>query len=444
MKEEEKEIREREGLFKFGVISPLLSERIPKGKLSTRMKELAQKVYEHPHYGFREYSWRTIEEWYYQFRADGFDRLLRISRSDRGKSRVISEELGKKLTILKLSYPSYSVPMLIQTLVLKGEIGPGDLQESTVIRYLKNKGILYPEEENKKLKGSEKEKKKWQAVLINEIWQVDTLHGPIITGEAGKPQRTFLIAILDDFSRYLIHGQFHFADDHIHLEDTLKTAILKKGLCQKLVMDNGANYQSYYFKLLLARLSIVPCYCAPYSAWQKGKIERFLGTCRRRMLSALDLSKIYSLKDLNDRFASWVALDYNQKVHHSLGRSPRDVYMEQADRIRWVKDPEALEVLFYHREFRKVREDGTILLHRTFYEVPQEYVKKKIEVRFNPRDMGRIFIFEHDKKVATAYPVDPLLNAHLRRQRRKKNKVVAEKKYSASLVEEYYRKFYHK
>ena len=51
------------------------------------------------------------------------------------------------------------------------------------------------------------DRRKFEAELANEIWQSDVMHGPgVKVGE--KMRKSYPIALLDDHSRLVSHGEF--------------------------------------------------------------------------------------------------------------------------------------------------------------------------------------------------------------------------------------------
>jgi putative transposase len=54
-----------------------------------------------------------------------------------------------------------------------------------------------------------------------------------------KRKKAILFAILDDYSRLVIHGQFYWDEKLPRLENCLKKAVLRHGLPEQFYCDNG-------------------------------------------------------------------------------------------------------------------------------------------------------------------------------------------------------------
>jgi len=88
----------------------------------------------------------------------------------------------------------------------------------------------------------------------NQLWRADTMFGPHIGGRQAK-----LIALIDDASRVLCHGEFFFEENTdsiimiMIMIKTLRSAFYKRGLPEQLYVDNGSIYCSQEITLICAR-----------------------------------------------------------------------------------------------------------------------------------------------------------------------------------------------
>ena len=85
--EEEKKM----GLFRFTIISPLLSDD-PR-PLLTRFEDLAKRIWTLPNGTLRQFSAATIEDWYYDYRKYGIDALIHPPRRDKGTHRALTQPI---------------------------------------------------------------------------------------------------------------------------------------------------------------------------------------------------------------------------------------------------------------------------------------------------------------------------------------------------------------
>ena len=72
-------------LFRLSVLGPLVSrERLERGELQQIIRELAEREYAIPGTRRRHLGEKTIQGWYYTYRAQGLEGLMPKARTDRG------------------------------------------------------------------------------------------------------------------------------------------------------------------------------------------------------------------------------------------------------------------------------------------------------------------------------------------------------------------------
>ena len=72
-------------MFRYSVINPLLHG--DDGRfLKKRMYELSDRIWTLPDGRLKQFSWGTIEDWYYTFRNYGLEGLTSQQRKDNGYS----------------------------------------------------------------------------------------------------------------------------------------------------------------------------------------------------------------------------------------------------------------------------------------------------------------------------------------------------------------------
>src|SRR5947209_13282468 len=85
--------RNQEALFRHAILGDVLSRNPRRGQLRPALKQLAEQTYEDHHGRSRRVAYKTLEEWFYKYRNGGFDALKPRPRSDRNRSRVLTEDL---------------------------------------------------------------------------------------------------------------------------------------------------------------------------------------------------------------------------------------------------------------------------------------------------------------------------------------------------------------
>ena len=83
---------------------------------------------------------------------------------------------------------------------------------------------------------------------------------------------------------------------------------------------------------------------------------------------------------------------HNKTVHSSTGVTPLSRFMETGVNIRKPRSKEWLDECFHNRLIRKVNNDSTISLNGVYYDVPPQFIRMHVEVRFIPDDMDNAYI----------------------------------------------------
>lgn len=77
-------------------------------------------------------------------------------------------------------------------------------------------------------------------------------------------RKTYLVSLLDDASRLIVHSAFCLGETALDIEGVLKQALLKRGVPVKIILDNGSAYRSGSLQSICALLEIRLVYCRPY------------------------------------------------------------------------------------------------------------------------------------------------------------------------------------
>lgn len=136
--------------------------------------------------------------------------------------------------------------------------------------------------------------RRYERAHINEVWCGDSSVGPYLKID-DKKKRTYIIALLDDASRYIIGIDIFFNDNFVNLMSVLKTAISRYGKPKILNFDNGSSYKNKQIELLAARIGTTISYCAPYTPTSKAKIERWFKTMKDQWMSQLNMNDYSSI-----------------------------------------------------------------------------------------------------------------------------------------------------
>lgn len=197
-------------------------------------------------------------------------------------------------------------------------------------------------------------------------------------------------------------------------------AILKRGLPQRLFVDNGANYRSHHFSIVCAKLGVALIHARPYQPASKGKIERFFRTVRAQLLTRLSHEDLSSLSALNRRLAAWVEGEYHHTPHRGIGgETPLERWARVGDGVRYPDKDMDLDDLFLFEEQRKVQNDRIVSLRSRLFEVDASLIGEKVTLRYDPaRPDAPIQVVHKGQLIQKARQVDLYANCAVKRQRR--------------------------
>jgi transposase InsO family protein len=402
-------------LFRLGVLGPLTSRGdLKRGEVKTIIRDLASKNYLIPDSRRASLSVSTITRWYYDWLRDGIEALVPNTRSDKGRTQL-PEDVQCAVLQLKKDNQSRSLNTIITMCKQQGIIAKDKLSRATLHRFLQQQKL------SKRIIDDAYtiERRSFEAKYASDIWHGDVLHGPSIQTSAGF-KKTYLVSLLDDSTRLITHSAFCLGETALDIEGVLKQAVLKRGLCHKLIIDNGPAYRSGTLQSICAILSIRLIYCRPYEPQGKGKLEKFHSTFRAQFLNEIDVSKMTGLGDINARLWAWLEQVYHCRPHDGLnGKTPIARWREDLVHIRPL-GPMAgnIDDIFYHRHKRLVRKDATVSWGGKYYEVPHIHVGEKVKLVVDPHTQTALKIeSESGDNLGPVILLDKIANINRKRYR---------------------------
>jgi transposase InsO family protein len=391
MKKEELDRKREEGLRRYQIIAPLLEE----GLAECEKRQIRWLIRD------REgVSARTLRRYVATFKQHGFDGLLPRERKDKGSSRAIPEEALKLATELRQELPARSAERIQRLLTSEGY----KVARSTLERQLRKLGFS-----GRQIRAEQKSvaSRRFNRVGRNTLWQSDLKYGPYLPDLQNPTHKikTYLVAIIDDATRLVVHAEFYPNQKLPVLEDALRKAITRCGCPENLYVDNGKIFISQWLRLACAKLSIRHLNTKIFSPEQKGKIEKFNQTVDEFIREA-SLEKPQTLERLNELFRAWLSEGYNHRVHSSLaGKTPSQVFTQDTKPLRFPS-PEALREAFLWEKTPKVDKTGCISLNGFCYEVGIEYMRKQILVRYDPFDYSAVEVWYGGEKKKLVSPIN--------------------------------------
>ncbi len=396
-------------VFRFAVISDFVTgAQMSRAEKRRLMRDKCARKWQIPFSEKTSLSIGTINRWCRLYKDSNGDlkSLQPKDRCDQGKSRAMDEDTCLSLIELKLQTPALTVPQLIEQINRLNRVSPGIvLNNSTVYRFLHQQNLVHLPVKRPV------DRRKFEAELPNDLWQSDVMHGPRIN-VAGRMRKSYLIAVIDDHSRLITHGQFYLSEALASYLDAFEEALAQRGLPRKLYVDNGAAFRSRHLEYICASLAIALIHSKPYKPQGRGKIERFFKTVRGQFLPGF---KGQSLNELNEAFDGWLTHVYHQRKHSATKQNPFERFTANLHCLRQA--PDNLHDYFRKLALRKVNKDRTITLNGHLYEGPVPLIGKRVELLYHPSQPDQVQVKYQNKSFGMLAPVNLNVNCRIKRDK---------------------------
>ncbi|MBT9605046.1 Mu transposase C-terminal domain-containing protein [Microbacterium sp.] len=257
----------------------------------------------------------------------------------------------------------------------------------------------------------------------NEIWQADHTELDILITSAagGKPDRPWLTIVIDDHSRAICgYTVFTSAPSAMNTALALRQAIWRKtdpawamcGIPDVLHVDHGSDFTSHHLERTAIELRIRIIHSTVGRPQGRGKIERFFRTINTELLPTLPghlgpgskhPHPALDLAALDHAIGGFIGM-YNARPHRELGVSPRDAWVSDG----WLpRMPDSLEqldgLLLTVPKSRVVQRDGIHFQgQRYLASTLAPFVGQTITIRYDPRDISEIRVYDRDTFVCVA------------------------------------------
>lgn len=379
--------------FRFSLIAPVIQGTFTDPTKTAYYRRVTENSFTLPTGKAMVYNPKTLEKWEEYYRKKGMDGLMPRERSDSGQPRVLDETAINEIQRLKEIFPRINATLIYTKLIEDGFINQHQVSLSSVQRFIKHHHLKSAVNPN------QKDRKAFEEEYPCGMYQADTSYTSYIN-ENGKVRRTYLIQIIDDHSRLIVGSRFFYNDNAYNFQLVLKEAISRYGLCKKLYLDHGSPYSNDQLTLICGSLGVVKLHTPVRDGASKAKIERSFKTLKESWLYGFDSSSVSSLEELNLLLADKVR-ERNTSVNRMIGETPIERYQRSINHVRIPKSKEWLDECFMNRVTRKVNLDSTISIDKVYYDVPMQFIRLKVEIRYLPEQMQDAYIFFEGRK----YPI---------------------------------------
>lgn len=282
--------------------------------------------------------------------------------------------------------------------------------------------ITDPDKFNSKYRPAGRNSYSW-VTRPNQLWQIDASPADVLTLDG---RMTIYVAIDIATRRIMIYVTRTPRSEAVQL--LIRRAILAWGVPTKIKTDNGSDFVASATTRLFAWLGIETETSTPFSPWEKGHVERAIGTVQHGLMpqlngfighnvadrKAIEARRAFAQRlgtsdekafavemtaaDLQRECDRWVDIEYTHRAHAGLrGKTPFQRLAESRDAVRTV-DERALDALLLPAASgatRKTTRVGVRVGHLD-YRCNTVLPGTTVHVRMDPSDLGRVLLFTED------------------------------------------------
>lgn len=387
-------------LWRYGIISSLLHRNEEDETLENALMRLASHPFRKPDGRFISYSPETLRKWLYRYRSRGLPALEDTPRKNIGTHSSVPEKIEKRLFELREEHPVWPLSRMLSRLIEEKLWDMHQPSRATLYRFAQTANLQ---------KGphliADKPARAFEYQAFGQLWMADFLHGPKLMYK-GKKRKTYLHAIIDDASRYVVRAGFSMAENTEVMMKELMASVRIHGKPIRFYTDNGACYASHHLKFACANLGIHLIHTPPGKPRGRGKVERFFRTVRDGFLEG-DKPPAHTLEGMNKAFKEWLSL-YHKSIHSSLGTTPLQKRLRSESACRPLPSSLDIEPLFRMKKRCAVYLNHTIQIDKRHFEVIDAHPGGRVDVWYLPWDLSMVW---YGPDMKPAKPVNAIQNA---------------------------------
>src|SRR5262245_10595771 len=269
-------------------------------------------------------SKHTLYGWKRRFQAEGPAGLVDRPRGGPSGSRL-PEVTRRAILMLKQANPAWGCQR-ISDVLQRGPALPAS--PSAVARVLHEAGY---ELEEVPTRPHPDRIRSFERARANQLWQTDLF--TFVLKRQGR--RVYLVAFLDDHSRFLVSYGLHASQSSALVLEVLRAGLANYGPPEEILTDNGSQYVTWRgksaFSKELEKRGIRQVVASPRRPQTLGKIERFWGTLWRECVEA---AIFVDLGDAQRRIGLFIDHYNFQRPHRGLdGLIPADRFFGAAPEV---------------------------------------------------------------------------------------------------------------
>lgn len=439
--------------IKFGYIEPILNKT---KTVKERVKELRRQG--------KGVCAATLFNYMRRFREFKRIGLHRKTRSDKGKPRLISEELQDIIRCLRLS-DDYKTDEVVwekacEIAASRNEPKPSLEKVKAICRKISRAAKYLSDERNDLY--TEEVKPTGPIVIPNDyiVIQLDSTKADLLTSDERpddgnetvkknkkqkvKTVRLNVIGAYDKNSGQLVAKKYQYDEiDRFDVGGIIYDVLNKMGFVHEIWVDRGKAYISKHVRTALEEIGIKLVELPPHSPQLKGGIERFFRTLRLGLWRTL---KGYTGPNTSERppvirveltpSEAEIKLNafiekYNNKKKYRTKMTPNAYCTKHYATL--PVDREKMALLLQKRETRTVQQEGVryhgvYYWHEDIFEHDDDLVGKEVRIHVDPYEYSpdTIEIIFNKKWICTASKDSPSHSRLKREQERHREKAKEE------------------
>ncbi len=371
-------------LFRYALVRPAADPQLSPRERGLLVRELAGQQHRDPHGRLVRVGRSTVDRWVKALMDGGFAGLVPKTR---GLAPRTDAQVLELAAALKRERPTRSAAQVRR--ILHSHAGTAPAVRTIQRHFARLELNTRPDGRAPATFG------RFEAAAVGQLWTADFYHGPKIDG-----RKTYLFAIIDDHSRFVTGHRWRLQENTIGLLGALRDAVAAHGVPKVFYVDNGSPLKSTQLLHALAVLGVRITHSRPRRPQGRGKVERAFKTVGDQFVVELSTphdaagtgTHVATVTDLDRLFTAWLHRVYHRSEHSQTGQTPAR------------PDPPTLREAFLWQDFRTVSKGAVVSLHGNTYTVDPALAGRKVELLYDPFDLGDIEVRWQGKPMGTALP----------------------------------------
>ena len=209
--DDDRALLERIAVFRHSLVARLLApDHDPAERLAER-RRILDSDHQIPGTRRTRVADTTLRDWVRSYRTGGFEALKPKKRIDAGATRALDPRAADRLLAIKEAEPALAIRSVIARVRAEGVVeAEVPLAHSTVHRLFQRHGLGGRGRHHGDAGpgGGGTDRRRFAFERPCQLWMSDVMHGPSVADERdGRRRRSYLIALIDDATRVVEHGQ---------------------------------------------------------------------------------------------------------------------------------------------------------------------------------------------------------------------------------------------